>query len=178
MSVAAEVVKLNLGARNRPIPGFLSMDCDPHQGIDIVGDVADLSRFADGSVSEIFASHILEHFPHPRTAAVLKEWARVLKPSGILYVAVPDFARAVELYKQAGSLTPWLKNFLWGDQGYPTAYHYTGFDESLLRAMLHEAGFLDVIRVEQFPIHAERDCSTNVSTWDLKPVSLNLMGYK
>lgn len=175
--IAQETVKLNLGSRNRAIPGFLGMDCDKHEGVDIVGDISDLSRFADGSVSEIYASHVYEHFPHTKAAAVLQEWFRVLAPGGRLYIAVPDFERALELYQAAG-MNKWIVQFLWGDQEYATAFHYNGFDNARLSAMLKEAGFSDSFRVEQFPIGDEHDCSNLASTIDFESVSLNMIATK
>lgn len=172
-----EVLKLNLGARNRAVPGFLSMDCDTHEGVDIVGDVSDLSRFKDGEVSEILASHILEHFPHPKTASVLKEWARVLKPGGILYLGVPDFARAVEIYNKHG-MSAWLRNWICGDQIYATAYHYNIFDERTLKEMLLAAGFSEASRVADLPVHGDKDCSTLVDTFERRPLSLNVLAVR
>lgn len=174
--MTAEKIKLNLGSRNRTLPGFKNMDCDPHPGVDFVGDVSDLSRFANGEIDEIYASHVLEHFPSDKTLPVLKEWGRVLKTNGILYVAVPDFRRAVELYLRLG-LNDWVQNYLWGDQHYPTAFHYAGFDEQKLTRLLSGAGFCDVQKVGQFDL-GQDDCSTHVSTWDHKSVSLNMRAIK
>lgn len=173
-TTTVEKLKLNLGSRDRSIPGFKSMDCDPHPGVDFVGDISDLSRFKDGEVSEIYASHCLEHFPHNKTLGVLKEWCRVLEPLGILYVAVPDFARCVELYQQMG-LNRWLQEYVSGGQEYPTAYHYAIFDEPKLRGLLLAAGFSEASRVELFHNHAPNDCSAKVSTFDAKPISLNMV---
>lgn len=170
-------VRLNLGARNRAIPGFISIDCDPHPGVDIVADVSDLSRFADGSVSEIIASHILEHFPSNKTLPVLKEWGRVLKNGGILYLGVPDFRRAVEIYLERG-LCDWVQNWIFGDQGYPTAYHYVGFDKPKLKALVLEAGFSEISIVEELPVHCPGDCSDLISNLDRKRVSLNAVAVK
>lgn len=174
----AEGLKLNLGCRDRDIPGFRGMDMDAHPGVDYVGDVADLSRFADASVEAIYASHILEHFPHVKTLSVLKEWARVLRPGGILYVAVPDFERAVELYRACGGLNDWVLNYLWGDQVYGSAFHYAGFDFAKLEHLLQEAGFSEASQVENFPVGHPNDCSRNLSTWDHKPVSLNVVAVR
>lgn len=151
------------------------MDCDPHPGVDVVGDVGDLSRFPDGSVEAIHASHVLEHFPHPKTPEVLKEWARVLTDGGLLYVAVPDFKRTVEIYLKSGFLSDWVVNYLWGDQGYKTAYHYTGFDEGRLRGLLLGAGFSEASRVDVLPVNDPLDCSNNKSNIDGKSVSLNMV---
>ncbi len=48
--IATEDIRLNLGSRDRKIPGFKNMDIDAHEGVDIVGDVSDLSMFEDESV--------------------------------------------------------------------------------------------------------------------------------
>lgn len=175
--VEQKIAGLNLGSRNRAIPGFLNIDCDPHDGVDIVGDISDLSRFADGSIPAIYASHCVEHFEYHKTLAVLKEWARVLEHGGKLYVAAPDFARCVELYDSLG-LNEWIVRFLMGDQEYKTAYHYNLFDEDRLAMLLKEAGFSESFRVEQFPIGDENDCSNLASTYDNLPVSLNMVAIK
>lgn len=177
--IETKIAGLNLGSRDRAIPGFFNMDIDPHPGVDIVGDISDLSRFADGSVPAIYASHCLEHFPHVKTLAVLTEWRRVLESGGILYVAVPDFRRTVELYlKSDVGLTDWMNNYLWGDQGYSTAYHYAGFDFPRLRKMLLAAGFSEASQVEEFPIGDKLDCSRKISTLDGKPISLNVVAVR
>lgn len=171
------VAGLNLGSRNRPIPGFTGIDCDIHPGVDLVGDVGDLSRFEDNSVGEIYGSHVLEHFPHTQTLRVLTEWHRVLEPGGKLYVAVPDFERAVELYGVMG-LNDWIVNLLSGDQIYKTAFHYNLFDEARLSGLLAQAGFVDSFRVYEFPIGDPEDCSNLKSTYDGASVSLNMIAEK
>jgi predicted SAM-dependent methyltransferase len=177
LMVGQKIAGLNLGSRNRAIPGFLNIDCDQHEGVDIVGDISDLSRFEGGSVSEIYASHCLEHFPHPRTLSVLKEWYRVLEPGGKLYVGVPDFARCVELYAITG-ITQWLQDYVSGGHEYATAKHEAIFDHDKLSRLLREAGFSESFRVECFPIGDESDCSNLKSTHDGLPVSLNLIAVK
>lgn len=171
------IAGLNLGCRTRAIDGWVNFDCDPHPGVDLVGDVSDLSRFADNSIPEIMASHIFEHFPIPQAPAVLKEWHRVLEPGGKLYIAVPDFERAVELYGVMG-LNDWIVRLLWGDQEYKTAFHYAAYDEARLSKFLADAGFVDSFRVEEFPIGDPEDCSNLRSTYDGQSVSLNLIATK
>lgn len=159
------------------MPGWTNFDCDAHPGVDVVGDIRNLSMFQDRSVYEIYASHCAEHVSHTETLGMLKEWARVLEPGGKLYVAVPDFARCVELYPMVG-LNEWIVRFLMGDQAYATAYHYNLFDEGRLAMLLKEAGFSESFRVEQFPIGDEADCSNMASTFDGQSVSLNMIGVK
>lgn len=176
MKTATEEIRLNLGSRNFPVEGFLNMDMDAHPGVDITGDVRDLSRFSDESVIAICASHILEHFPHVETADVLREWYRVLAPGGTLYVAVPDFRRAIELYERAG-LEDWIVYFLWGEQSYKTAFHYTAFDDRRLERILKNAGFKEVSQVEWFPFDVPGAMHLH-STLDDKLISLNMVAVK
>lgn len=175
----AEALKLNLGSRDRSMPGFQNVDTDPHPGVDHVMDVGDLYRFQDGSVAEIYSSNVLEHFPHVRTLEVLKDWARVLSPGGILYLSVPDFKRTIDLYHACGGvLNDWIVNFLYGDQGYKTAFHYTAFDFPRLTGILKQAGFSEVSQVDFLPIGDKNDCSNMRSNFDGKPVCLNIIAVK
>lgn len=43
--------------------------------------------YADNAFDRIIAAHVLEHLPYPHLA--LKEWARVLKPGGVLSILLP-----------------------------------------------------------------------------------------
>ena len=79
-----EKIKLNLGAGDIPIDGYISIDRK-------TGQEAYPLAYEDGSVDEIRASHILEHFGLREISAVLKNWWDKLKPGGLLKIAVPDF---------------------------------------------------------------------------------------
>jgi hypothetical protein len=125
-----------------------------------------------GSVDEIYASHCLEHFPHVKTAEVLKEWRRVMKRGASCWISVPDFDAAVRLYLKEG-LNDFIRNFLWGDQGYDLAYHYAGFTFPYLAALLVNNGFNDVKRHQWMP-HKIVDCSRLVDNITGKPVSLTV----
>ena len=54
--------------------------------------------YADESVDEIRASHVLEHFPQAQLPAVIADWVRALTKGGKLKIAVPDFAKIAEGY--------------------------------------------------------------------------------
>lgn len=56
--------------------------------VDVIGTAEDLSRFADGSQDFVIANHLLEHLEYPMRG--LLEFQRVLRPGGILYLALPD----------------------------------------------------------------------------------------
>lgn len=54
--------------------------------------------FADTTVDVVYHSHVLEHFDVSPARQFLKEALRVLKPGGVLRVAVPDFEMMVRAY--------------------------------------------------------------------------------
>lgn len=67
----------------------------------IVGDVATLPWFPDASLDYCYSSHVLEDFED--TAAVLKEWVRVLKLGGHLVLFLPDQQTYVKFCKDHDS---------------------------------------------------------------------------
>lgn len=179
MIAELEKLKLNLGGMGEgfldgSIPGFKTVDL--REGADYRRDASDLSIFDTNSVDEVYASNILEHWSLTKTVDVLREWHRVLKPRGVLYISVPDFDAAVRLYLQLG-LTPWLQYHLWGDQKHALNYHYTCFTFASLAKDLSDAGFSDVKRMEQWPFSV-KDGSQNVNNYDHKKISLNVIAVK
>lgn len=174
-SLGAGEIRLNLGGRGTKIPGFLTVDLSKEHDVDMSADVSKLP-IEDDSVSEIYASQILEHFPHVQTLDVLSEWHRVLRPKGKIVIGVPDFDRAVALYKQYG-LTDYICNFLYGDQTYDLAYHYAPFTFARLAGLLSKGGFVGIKRLTVMP-HGLADCSDQVCNADGKPVSLNVEAFK
>jgi ubiquinone/menaquinone biosynthesis C-methylase UbiE len=165
-------MRLNLGGRDKPIPGFKTVDLYEGDGVDIRADIGKLDGVKDMSVDEIYASHCLEHFSHTKTAEVLKNWRRVLKKGAKAHIAVPDFDAMVKLYQQFG-MNEFIRNMLYGDQGYDLAYHYTVFTLASLASELINAGFEDVKRIPQMP-YGLNDCSSKVDSFTEKPTSLNV----
>ncbi len=90
-------LRLNLGSGNRPLAGFVNVDARELPTVDVVADVRELP-FPDGSVAEVEASSLLEHFRDPY--AVLDEIHRVLEPDGVARFRVPS------PWSQAGLLDP------------------------------------------------------------------------
>lgn len=143
-------LKLNLGGRESRIPGFTNIDLTPGPNVDFVSDVTSLTGIDRQSVSEIYASHILEHFHHTKTQSVLKEWLRVLKVGGRAYISVPDMKIISQMVLDFG-WCDWLRNISYGDQTDEFAFHYNGFDFAFLARELVTAGFSDVKRINEMP---------------------------
>ena len=79
-------MKLHLGCGERYLNGYVHVDIAEFDHIDFIRPVDDLSCFKKNTVSEIYASHVLEYFDREYAPEVLNEWKRVLKPNGILAV--------------------------------------------------------------------------------------------
>jgi ubiquinone/menaquinone biosynthesis C-methylase UbiE len=110
-----------------------------------VCDISRLDFIPSGTVEEIYASHVLEHFRYRELPRVLHEWNRLLQPGGVLRLAVPDFAAVVERYRETGSLNG-LQGLLYGGQTYDYNFHHVAFDLPTLEALLVESGFTNVRR--------------------------------
>lgn len=154
------------------IPGFLTVDLRDSEQTDVISDISNLSWTGNETVDKIYCSNALEHFHIWKTLDVLKEWYRVLKKGGRMFISVPDFDAVVKLYLKFG-LTDWVKYIVWGDQKGPLNYHYINFTYPTLSALMIDAGFRDVKRVLKFPFGVRdasmhRDCLMNM------PVSLNV----
>jgi predicted SAM-dependent methyltransferase len=107
---------------------------------------ADLTRafpFVDASADFVFTSHFLEHLTRGQCIRVLREARRVLKPSGVIRVAVPDLEQAVDLYR-AGEARRMLDDHFYRPEEGRLAQHRYMYDFPLLAAALEEAGFADV----------------------------------
>jgi SAM-dependent methyltransferase len=87
-------MRLNLASGTHPAAGWINCDLLPQDGLQLRCDVARLP-FADASVAQLYAGHLLEHVPLGVLPLVLAEWRRVLAPGGELMVVQPDIDRAV-----------------------------------------------------------------------------------
>lgn len=152
---------LNLGGGDVELAGFRNIDRkfggELWQVTDPSGAV-----YPDNCANEIYASHCLEHFPANETAQVLAEWVRVLKPGGLIRIAVPNLDWILEHRDH-----PMFEGYLMGGQTDENDYHHAVFTEKKLRRLMEEAGLVDI-----FPwTSSVNDCAS-------LPVSLNLMGTK
>jgi SAM-dependent methyltransferase len=95
-------MKLNIGSRDRPMPGFTSVDIRPVGRNVKRGHAGDLGFAPDGSVELLFCNAVFEHLFPAHQLRVLREWRRVLKPNGdVVILAIPDFETIASLYLEA-----------------------------------------------------------------------------
>ena len=170
-------LRLHIGGRT-PHPDWKILDVRPGAGVDFVGHCSDLSVFDDGTVAEIYASHVIEHLSYKHELAVtLSEFNRVLIPGGRVRIGVPDLPTLCALY-----LDPDLNSedryqvirMIYGGQLDPADYHCAGFDEESLTSRLQKAGFVDIVRVSGFGLFDD----TSNHVFKGKQISLNLCARK
>ena len=178
-------MKLHLGCGPRYIPGFVHVDLLRAPHVDIVGPVEKLP-LAEGEVTLIYASHVLEHFGRREYQAVLAEWFRVLAPGGVLRLAVPDFAACAAIYYESGLIDglSGLVGLIVGGQRDGNDYHKMVFDEAFLTRELLDTGFSTVRRWDwQTTEHAGVDDYSqayipHLQKQDGRLMSLNLEAVK
>lgn len=66
-------LKLEIGAGDKPRPGYVHHDIRPLEGIDVVCDARAFPASEKGKYDEIYAANILEHFNRFEVRKVLRE---------------------------------------------------------------------------------------------------------
>ena len=119
-----------------------------HYGrLDYVGDIWDIPE-KDAFFDAILCTEVLEHIPYPNET--LKEFARLLKPGGILLLTVPSNSlRHMDPY-----------------------YFYSGFSDRYLQRILTENYFTDIVISASGNYHRwlmveDARCMRNEGIWAL-----------
>ena len=169
-------MKLHIGGEEEK-DGWTILNTQKKTENNIIGDICDLSQFNDESIEEVYASHILEHVRNSDIGDVLKNIFRILKTGGRFLISVPD----LEILSKA-ILDPNLSvqnkyeitRIIYGGQTDDYDYHFFGFTQSIMSALLKNAGFIKVEKVEKFNIF--KDTSEHEICGF--PISLNAIGHK
>lgn len=113
----------------------------------------------DDEVDVVYSSHMLEHLDRASAARFLAEAHRVLRPGGVLRVAVPDLALLIERYNADGDADELVASSLLAPEPTPTLRarlkylvlgnrnHAWMYDAKSLVALVEAAGFERVARV-------------------------------
>lgn len=170
-------MKLHIGSRERA-DGWKTLDINPGPQVDFVGDCKDLSQFPEGSIDIIYASHVLEHLPYARELPhALKEWFRVLKPSGRAMISVPDLETLCRLFLEApvdANGRFHLMRMMFGGQIDEHDFHCVGLTWEFLSAQLARAGFRRIDKVTSLGVFSDTSMLTFCGTL----ISLNVIAEK
>ena len=159
MDTFEQIRRLNIGCGTHPLEGFVNIDRR-------TGQEAFPLKYTGDFFDEIRASHILEHFAWREIDSVMREWVRVLKPGGLIKIAVPDVSIiAKRILDNPRDHVPYFN--LMGGQIDDNDFHRSAFTEGVLRAKMELAGLIDITTWPDDGLDTAKD-----------PCSLRLMGYK
>lgn len=95
----ADPALLNIGCGNHFHRSWVNVDVAPCAPAVMAQNVAETPlSFADAVFDAVYHSHVLEHLPKQAALPFLRDCLRVLKPGGVLRVAVPDLERISREY--------------------------------------------------------------------------------
>lgn len=136
------LTRVNVGCGMSPTPGWTNLDNSPSvrlaayprftSTLDKVGVLPARSKryiewctgndvgfgsaldlpFESNTVDAVYSSHMLEHLDRETGKNFLAEAKRVLKPGGVLRIAVPDLARYVAIYQNDGDADAFIRSLL------------------------------------------------------------------
>ena len=151
----ATVRRLNWGCGTEPPDGWINSDRKEAPGVDLTCDILDGLPLDDESIDYVVSVHALPELPLDRLVPALQELRRVLRPGGVLRLALPDLERGFRAYVDGDRdyfLVPddaarsvggkLVMQLLWF--GYTRSLFTADFIEELLR----RAGFDEIVHCE------------------------------
>lgn len=94
---------VNLGAGDAGLPGWINVDRAAASNVNCICDARKRLPFEQGSVKGIFTEHFFEHLDYGEEVPhFLSECHRVLQPSGVIRIIVPDAERYIRAYVAEG----------------------------------------------------------------------------
>jgi SAM-dependent methyltransferase len=101
----------------------------------------------DESADYAFASHFLEHLSKHHGEQLMRETLRVLKPGGVVRIAIPDLAVSISAYEEGRKEEAMDGIFEDWELGDFSRHRYM-YDFDMLALLLSRAGFTRVSRCE------------------------------
>lgn len=137
---------INLGCGSRFHPAWVNVDIAPGDPAVTACDLSKAFPFPDGSFDVVYHSNVLEHIRREDAPSFMRECCRILKPRGILRVAMPDLEQICRLYLEN------LQRACENDPAAPARYDW------MLMEMLDQTvrersggGMLDYLRQNPLP---------------------------
>ncbi len=142
---------LHIGSGEKYISGFVNVDGNPFNKIDLWLDVRNGLPFRPDSVDSIYSTHVFEHFYGDELQRLLRECFRVLKPGAGIRLVVPSLTNAIIAYSEKRA--DWFSNFpqpfeslggRFSNFVFCDGQHRTAFDFSYMSEVLRSAGFREM----------------------------------
>jgi prepilin-type processing-associated H-X9-DG protein len=145
--------KAQIGCGKNYLEGFINIDANFQRKPDYLLDVRVGLPFPNDSLDFIYSCHMLEHVHVTEAISILKEWYRVLSPTGYIRLTLPDFEHIIKILagqevcrfpREFNSTHGHAINFLFCDGQHKFAYSKQVIEELALKM-----GFLRVVSVGQ-----------------------------
>ena len=156
-------IKLHIGCGTQYKDGWINIDNNSDNNIsklDMNLDLRNPLPFKDNSVDYIYNEHFLEHLSVQEGLRALMDFRRVLKPGGVLRIAMPDLAEIMSDYSnenwkrdkidffQKFGLTFVQTRAEWMNINFRAWGHQWLYDWEELERRLREAGFISIAKCE------------------------------
>ena len=150
------VKRLNWGCGSWTPEGWINSDIKDEPGVNLVCNILEGGLpLEDGSIDYAVSIHALPEMPYPNLLPVLQELRRVLKPGGVLRLALPDIDKGIAAYQRGDRdyfLIPdedakspgakFITQMLW------YGYSKLLFTRDFIEEMLLKAGFSRVVQCQ------------------------------
>jgi predicted SAM-dependent methyltransferase len=154
--------RLNVGCGPWLLAGFINCDANPEHPCELHATVPPIPM-DDGSLSEVWGCHFIEHLPYETAQEFVREAWRVLEPGGTLGLVVPDTREimtrwlagnrdCVEIgpgqWYPAGDLDAICH--LWLYSTVQESRHQWSYEKGTLRRLVEPVGFVYQREIDRF----------------------------
>jgi len=135
-------IKINLGCGNDIRKGYINVDKYNNTGnVDYQWDLGKL-EVDDGSVDEIYTSHVFEHIELNNVYSVLEEWERALCVGGKIVMRLPNLETEVKIWLDAPDDRKWFEvHRIFGSQSHEGNTHFNGHNPASLKWLIERFNF-------------------------------------
>lgn len=138
--------RLHLGCGEKKIEGFINIDIQDYENVDVVSDISNLP-YNNNSVDEIYSCAAIEHFGRHEWVKVVSHWHHILKEGGVLRISTADFEACCHEYLENKEIEKLFGLIVGGQKDY-TDQHGMIFDFRFLKKELEKIGFTNVRRYD------------------------------
>ena len=105
-----------------------------------------ITEYESNTADLIYASHFIEYLDREEVIPLLERWKEVLKPNGVMRLAVPDFEVYANLYSSGEYPLDNFLGVLYGKMPMSdkTIYHKTVYDFDSIKKLLESVGMKEV----------------------------------
>lgn len=132
------VKKLNIGSGRDVKDDYINVDHRAIDGVDLVADLHDLP-FKAGTIKEIYASHVVEHFTERDAKKILAYWFSLLDKGGVIRIVVPNIDIMAHKYVTGEVTWDELHGVILGAQDYASDHHFNQFSLDSMEALVKSA---------------------------------------